>query len=197
MDAHVFIDDSQLDRMARLCQDSPQIFQQALKATLRRVGGNMRKNIRKGIKGESYLKSGVIGAAIGRLQIRGAEAKLTVAGSRLAGHKFRMIPDRVTARKGTRSVNWPSPGVKIGPQEPVRHASDPDYSKPFIIKTKSGLKAMFWRKKADNSLEMPGFAPPQYFAAFDRVQTPVMSEAERTFLQRLEHEIDYRLGLGR
>lgn len=196
MEAHVFIDDSQLNRLARLFQSSPELFQKAVRSTLRRVGSNMRKNVRKGVKGVSYLKSGDIASAFSRLKMNGMEVELTVAGSRKAAHKFHMVPNRITAKKGSRSVNWPSPGVKIGPGEPVKHPAKDGYSRPFIANV-NGLKAMYWREKSSGKLKMPPVAAPQYFAAFDEVKNPVMSEAEQTFLKRLEHEIDYRLGLGR
>jgi len=195
MDIHVFYDDRELNRLSQVFKDSPEIFGQALRAALRRTGGNMRKNVRKGMKAASYLKSADIASAIGRLQLNGMEAALTVAGAMKAGHKFRMVPNRVTARKGKRSIYWPSPGVNIGPGEPLRYPRKAGYYKPFIAKTRSGLKAMYWREKGTNQLSMPTVAAPQYFAAFDRVKDPVLAEAETAFMRRLEHEIDYRLGL--
>lgn len=194
MDVGITFDSAEFGRLADAFRNSPEIFAKAVRAALRRTGANLRKNVRSGIKSVSYFKSGAIAQALGKLQLHDMEVELTVAGSQAAGHKFRMVPNRVTARKGMRSVNWPSPGVQIGPGEPVRHASKTGFSKPFIANV-HGLKAMCWREKATGKLSMPTFASPQYFAAFDRVKDPVLNEAEKTFLARLEHEIDYRLGL--
>lgn len=196
MDVHIFYDDRELARLSQAFRDAPEIFGQALRAALRRTGGNMRKNIRQGMKAASYLKSGAIASALGKLKLDGNEAMITVAGAKKAGHNFRMTPNRVTARKGKRSIYWPSPGVKIGPDEAVRHAGSDAYYKPFIAQM-GGLKAMYWREKGTDKLSMPRFVSPQYFAVFDRVQKPVLSTAGEIFLQRLVHEIDYRLGLGK
>lgn len=196
MDVHIFYDDRELARLSQAFRDAPEIFGQALRAALRRTGGNMRKNIRQGMKAASYLKSGSIASALGKLKLDGNEAMITVAGAKKAGHNFRMTPNRVTARKGKRSIYWPSPGVNIGPGEPLRYPRKEGYYKPFIAKVK-GLKAMYWREKASGDLKMSPIVAPQYFAAFDKVKDPVLNEAEQTFLKRLEHEIDYRLGLGK
>lgn len=194
---NIFYDDKEFERLAKLCQNAPELFNKAIRSALRRAGHYMRKKVRQGIKSVSYFNNRDIGYALSRLQYYGAQVSLTVLGAQAAGHKFKMIPNRITARKGKRSIYWPSPGVKLGPDEPVRHASKAGFSKPFIMKTKSGLKAMYWREKETGDLKMPTFASPQYFAAFDRVQKPVLSTTGEIFLQRLVHEIDYRLGLGK
>lgn len=156
----------------------------------------MSKNIRKGIKEASYLKSSAIASALGKLKFTGNEASITVAGAKKAGHQFKMVPNRITARKGKRSIYWPSPGVNIGPGEPVRYPRKAGYYKPFIAQIQ-GLKAMYWREKTTGDLKMPTIVAPQYFAAFDKVKDPVLDEAAQAFLKRLTHEIDYRLGLGK
>lgn len=195
-DARVYYDDKEFERLAKLCQNAPDLFNKAIRSALRRAGHHMRKTVRKGIKSVSYFNNRDIGYALSRLQFYGAEVSLTVFGAQAAGHHFKMVPNRITARKGKRSIYWKSPGVKIGPDEPVIHAKKEGFSKPFIAQTKN-LKAMYWREKSTGDLRMPTFASPQYFAAFDRVQKPVLSSVGEIFLQRLIHEIDYRLGLGR
>lgn len=196
MQAHIFFDTAQFERLRNLL--SPDLFNKARVGALRRVAGNMRKNIRAGMRAASYLAGKDLTSAIGKLkaQAGGVEYSITVAGKKKAAHKFRMTPNRITARKGQRSVNWQSPGVAIGPGEDIRKPSESGFSKPFIAKTKK-LRAMYIREKGTSELYFPKIVSPQYFAAFDRVKYPVLEEAEQTFMKRLEHEIDYRLGLGR
>lgn len=194
MELQVKFDDGDFARLQSLFAQSPEIFGKAVRGALRRAGGNMRKEARLGIKGASFLKPSDIARALGRLQLTSEEAMFTVADARLAGHKFRLVPNRRTARKGVRSVNWPLTGVRIGPSEPIRYPQKAGFSKPFVAKVK-GQKVYYWREKATGDLKSPPIVSPQYFAAFDRVKDPVMAEAEATFLKRLEHEIDYRLGL--
>lgn len=191
---NIFYNDKEFERLAKLCQSAPDLFNKAIRSSLRRVGRYMRKTVHQGIRSASYFNNRDIGYALGRLQYYGASVSLTVAGAQATGHKFKLVPNRITAQKGKRSIHWPSPGVKIGPDEPVRHASKEGFYKPFIAKM-GEMKAMYWREKGTNQLKMPTFVSPQYFAAFDRVQKPVLSTCGDIFLQRLEHEIDYRLGL--
>lgn len=194
MDARIFVDGGEFDRLRESLKTCPDIFGKALRAALRRVGASMRKNIRKGVKGASYLKARDVASAIGKLRLESDEALVTVAGASLAGHKFRLVPNRVTARKGRRSIYWKVPLVKIGPDEKEIRPERDGFSKPFIARI-NGLKAMYWREKETGGIRMPPILPPQYFAAFDRVKDPVLSEAEKSFLRRLEREIDYRLSL--
>lgn len=189
-------DDSEFEKLAKLCQGAPDLFNKAVRSALRRAGRYMRKKLRMGIKSASYFDNRAINYALKALQFHGASVSLTVYGAQAAGHKFRLVPNRITARKGKRSIYWPSPGVKIGPDEKVRRASDPAFYKPFIANM-NGLKAMYWREKDGGRPKMPTFASPQYFAAFDRVQKPVLDTTGEIFLQRLAHEVYYRLGLGK
>lgn len=197
MEARIFIDDSDFERLSRLFAGAPALFKKAARTALRRAGGNMRKNIAQGMRGASYLKGRSLTGAIGKLKISDGEASVKVSGPKAAAHKFKMAPSRITARKGSRSVNWPSPGVSVGPGEPVKHLRVAGFSKPFIAKTKNAPKVMLMREKGTGKLKPVRPASPQYFAAFDRVQQPALDEAARAFRTRLEHEIDYRLGLGK
>lgn len=195
MEAAVFYDTKEFAKLQEAFKNSPDIFGKAVRAALRRAGASMRRGVRDKTRAVSYLRARAIASALGKLKVADNEAMFTVAGAQKFGHDFKLAPNRVTARKGTPSLNWPSPGVNIGPGEPLRYPRKAGFYKPFIARGKSGLKTMFWREKATGRLSMPPVAPPQYFAAFDRVQEPVLQEAEATFLKRLEHEIDYRLQL--
>lgn len=195
MNIHVYFDSHEIERLRELI--SPELFNKARVAALKRVASNMRKNIRKHMRQASYLSGKDLTSAIGRLiaHAGGVEYSIKIAGQGKAAHKFRMQPNRITARKGQRSVNWASPAVAIGPGEQLRQPLKAGFSKPFIAKTKNGLKTMYLREKMSGRLEMPKIVSPQYFAAFDKVKEPVLSEAKATFIKRLEHEVDYRLGL--
>lgn len=197
MNVHVYFDSHEIERLRGLI--TPELFNKARMGALKRVASNMRKNIRKYMRAASYLSGRDITQAIGRLVAHsgGEEYSIKIAGTSRAAHRFKMQPNRITARKGQRSRNWAAPAVAIGPGEAIRQPLRAGFSKPFIARTASGLKAMYLREKMSGRLEMPKIVSPQYFAAFDRVKEPVLNEAEATFLKRLEHEIDYRLGLAR
>lgn len=179
---------------------SPEQFRNACWNAIKRTGGNVRKNLRRYLRAVSFLKSGEIASAIGKVRFANSnhavEAAVTVSGRNKVASNFKLVPNRITARKGKRSINWLSPGVLIGPNERIRKPALAGYSKPFIAKTKK-LKAMYLRDESTGDLLMPEVASPQYFAAFDQVKDWVAEDAKETFQKRFEHEIDYRLGLGR
>lgn len=155
MEAHIYIDDHEFAELAKRFDDGTGLFQKSVKAALRRAGSNMRKNLIKGIRGASYLKVRDITDAFDPLQVTDTEARVRVAGRLLPADRFKLVPNRITARKGIRSVNWPSPGVSIGPGEPMRHLEEAGFSKPFITKFKNGHKGMYWREKYSGKLKTP------------------------------------------
>lgn len=127
----------------------PKEITKALKLAARRTGQSLRSDIRKGVRAESYLRGGDIGKAFGVLEVKEAGTAVTasfrVAGGWLPADHFKLIPNRVTARKRVRSVKWPSAGFKIGPSEPVRRPEGGSgLSKAFIILL-NGKKMMFQR----------------------------------------------------
>lgn len=191
---NVYYNDKEFARLAELCKGAPDLFSKAVSSALRRAGTYMRKLVRQEILKASYLDTKSISYALGRLQFYGAQVSLTVHGPNLAAHNFKIDPSRITARKGKRSKLWVSPRVKIGPGEPYKTPKKPGFSKPFMANV-HGFKAMYWREKATNTLKMPRLVSPQYFAAFDQVQKPMLSVPGEIFLQRLVHEIYYRLKL--
>lgn len=197
MDAYLFIDDSEFERLQGLLRSCPDLFRNACKAALKRVGGNMRRNIGKGMRAQSYLKGKEITGSIGRLQLSDDEAKVRVAGRKIPVHKFKLVPNRITARKGQRSVNWPEPKYKLGPKLKSRYGKrDNGESMGFIFRGKYSGKLVMGQRLG-KKIKTVYDVTPQYFAAFEEVKEPVMDEAQKTFMTRLEHEIDYRLGLGR
>lgn len=193
MEVAVFYDTKEFAKLQEAFKNSPDIFGKAVRAALRRAGANMGKGVRDKTRAVSYLKMRAIVSALGKLKVFDNEAMFTIAGAKKYGHDFKLAPNRITARKGKPSIKWPSPGVNIGPGEPLRYPHKAGFSKPFIARY--GEKGLFWREKSTGKLSMPPIVSPQYFAMFDEVQEPVLNEAEKTFLKRLEHEVDYRLGL--
>lgn len=177
----------------------PKEITKALKLAARRTGQSLRSDIRKGVRAESYLRCGDIGKAFGVLEVKEAGTAVTasfrVAGGWLPADHFKLIPNRVTARKRVRSVKWPSAGFKIGPSEPVRRPEGGSgLSKAFIILL-NGKKMMFQRygKKRGAFERVPGYSV-QYFSVFDRVQKPAMERARSTFEKRLAHEVERIIG---
>lgn len=198
MDLRIEFNNAELKRLHDFFASSSDMFNKARVAALSRTAGNMRKNIRKGLREVSYLAGRDLTSSIGKLVAAsgGVEFSVTVRGSKKVAHKFRLRPNRITARKGKPSTSWQSPLVHIGPGEAPRQILEPGFSKAFIARTKNG-RGLFLREKATGNLIMPKIVSPQYFAAFERVREPVLKDAKETFLKRLEHEIDYRLGLGK
>lgn len=198
MEGFVCFDDREFQRLERLMRGCPDLFRKACKSAIRRAAQGMRAGLGRGIRQKTYLRGREVSGAIGAAQFTsgGLEASVRVAGRKQQAHKFRLQPNRVTARKGSPSVSWPSPGVKPGPSEPLLNPGGGAYSKAFIAQ-RGGLKAMYLREKASGKLVMPTIASPQYYASFKDVHEPLLQKSGDVFIQRLEHEIDYRLGLGR
>lgn len=189
-------------RLEAMFRDGTPLFHQATGAALRRTAQNMRKNIRKLSRTVSYLKPAIFSKAIGSVvfiagnrgvTVSAMEASVKVAAPKQPAFRFKLAPNRVTARKGKRSTSWQSPNVLKGPGLTPLNPQIPGFSKPFIANVR-GKKAMYARERGTGRLVMPRIASPQYFAVFEAVREPVMREAGETFLKRLNHEIDYRLG---
>lgn len=190
----ITFDGREFARLASLFANGDPIFRQSVKAALRRAGSGIRSGLSKGIRAKSYLRGKTVSSALGRLIVTNEEASVRVAARNQPAFKFKLSPNKITARKGVRSKNWQSPDVLKGPGLAPLNPRIAGFSKPFITKTKSGFKGMYVRERHTGRLAMPRIASPQYFSAFDAVKKPVMREAGETFLKRLNHEIDYRLG---
>lgn len=200
-------DGKEFERLEYWFRDGTPLFHQAVGASLRRTAQNMRKNIKKLSQTVSYLKPDVFNKAIGSVVFmaggRGVtvfaksteemSASVNVKARNQPAFKFKLSPNRITARKGRRSTSWQSPDVLKGPGLAPLNPRIAGFSRPFIARI-GGRKAMYVRERHSGRLSMPRIASPQYFAAFEAVQGPVMEQAGQTFLKRLSHEIDYRLG---
>ena len=188
-----------MERILSPLSGLPKAITMAMKLAARRTGQTLRSDIRKGVKAESYLRGGDIGKAFGILEVKEAGTAVTasfrVAGGWLPADHFKLIPNRVTARKRICSIHWPSAAFQIGPSEPVsRPESGNGLSKAFVIRL-HGKKLMFQRygKKRGALERVPGYSV-QYFSVFDRVQQPAMERARSTFAKRLEHEVERVIG---
>lgn len=199
------IEDGEFERLSNIFGRADPVFRQAVKAAVRRAGGNMRKNVGKGIRGASYLKGKDVSAAIGSLKFAegGLEAGLLVRSINLPAHAFRLLPRKITARKGVLSRKWKEPKFQISPRlKPIyaeRHGGD---SRGFVFRSKHGGNLVMGQRGLNkegekNVVKTVRGVSVQYFAVFDEVKTPVLDEAEQTFLKRLNHELDYRLGVLR
>lgn len=174
--------------------------------TLMDTVGHMRSHLTRLIRSESYLKAGSIrksivmygygyipgdGYAIGYQHEWDVVAGVHVSSNQLPYDDFKLVPNRITARKRLKSKDWPTPGYKIGPGEPVRLAPLMEgASRPFVTRIR-GKKCMYYRKGVE-LLRARGISV-QYFAAFDRVSKPVQDSAKDFFIKRLLHQAKYRL----
>lgn len=199
MEAYVFYDDSEFKQLAELCRSSPNLFRQACRAAIKRAGQGLRQNIRSGIRAQSFLSGKPLSSAISRLKFSegGMEAGILVSSKPMPAHEFRLMPLRVTARKGKRSSSWPEPQYQLGPGLAPRRASRSNGgSRGFIFRGKNSGKLVLGQRLGEGRGKVKtvyGVAT-QYFAVFDEVKDPAMRNAGQTFMKRLEHEIDYRMG---
>lgn len=169
------------------------LIRKAISHAMKRAGINLRANVAREIAKEAYLKSGKIKRHISR---RSSDSAITIVvdSKRLAAHEYKLVPNRVTAKKRMRSRNWQPPGFRIGPREPVRVDATPGFSKPFNIKSAfSGKTEQVHRDLATGRL-YPVMGPSvQYFTAFGRVRDEIMAQAQEMFEKRLRHSIEYML----
>lgn len=176
--------------------------------TLQRTAGHMRAKLTSLIRSESYLKAGIIrksivpykydsipdldpsvpGGAfhIGYYREWDVKAGVHVASNQLPYDDFKLVPNRITARARLKSKDWPTPGYKIGPGEPVRLAPLMESaSRPFVARIRN-KKGIYYRK--DGRLLRARGISIQYFAAFERISEQVMDSVRDFFYDRLKHE---------
>lgn len=193
---------SKLQRHDLFAFDERLVIGRALQDTV----GHMRARLTTLIRSESYLKAGNIrksivmygygyepgdGYAIGYRDEWDVVAGVHVASNQLPYDSFKLVPNRITARKRLKNNDWPTPAYKIGPGEPVRLAPLMEgASRPFVARIR-GKKGIYYRKGVE-LLRARGISI-QYFAAFDRVSKPVQDSAKDFFIKRLLHEAKYRL----
>ena len=119
-------------------------------------------------------------------------AEIGVRGKPFGMDAFRLIPKRVTARRGRRSRDWPLSGYSTGPGEGIRTLpARGGRSAAFVIR--SGGRLVMLRRTSGGSLVRVYGYPVQYFAAFRAVHDPVERRAREMFEKRLRHEVRYRL----
>ena len=191
------IDIRAFDAILKPLKHVPSEMRNALRGTLQRSGRHLASRLSAEIKSESYLKSGDIKSSIGKPllsdSMNNLHVDVRVADRKLPLDYFRLMPGRVTARKGMRSSMWAAPAYQIGPREPkVTMEAESGYSKPFITRFKNG-KLLLMHKKGTKWVRIRKYAV-QYFAAFTRVEEAVFSDTRQFFKNRLEHEVDFRLG---
>lgn len=194
----------------------PHEIRGALWQAVKRSLDTTKKELATGIQNNSFLPKRLITDAITKPQMYGTERRgniktqtdsimgaVRVASRNLALDNFKLVPNRVTARKGP-STDWEAAGFQIGPQESVRYRDKANgLSKGFVLRGKS--KLMFFQAMLGKKRRYPGgrlgpvlFRPAsynvQYFAAFDRVQESLHHKAKERFETVLAHEVQYRLG---
>lgn len=173
----------------------PKQVDKAVRSAIRRAAPAMAREAAVQIRGHSFLKGGDIRAAISKPLYRaeggGFSAEFRVASKQMPMDKFRLVPRKVTARKGVRSTNWQVPGYQVGPNEPVRTVkAHGGKSKGFVIRR--GGKLYLMRRSGKHITRVFGYAV-QYFAAFGATHRAVEARARAMFEKRLEHEVQYQL----
>jgi len=162
----------------------------------KRAGTAMRTDVAKHVRAVSYLKAADIRGAMRPLRIdsegSGIRAWFNVGSKNLPADRFRLLPNRVTARKGRPSRAWPEPGFRIGPYSPLMHARG-GASRGFIANL-NGKKLFTRASRKRGSLRREYGWSVQYFASFDRVKESATKRAMDVFEERLLHEVRRALG---
>ena len=162
----------------------------------KRAGTAMRADVTKRVRSVTYLKGAEIRGAMKPLHVDrdsgGIRAWFNVSSKNFPADHFRLVPNRVTARKGRPSRMWPEPGFRIGPASPLMRAHG-GISKGFIANL-NGRKLFTRASRKRSSLRREWGWSVQYFAAFDRVKDPAVRRAMDVFEERLLHEVQRALG---
>lgn len=193
---NLHVDIANLEAITRPLKAFPGELEKVLKSSLSRTGARLASTVARAIKSETYLKSSDIRAALKKPLVKGSgsvmEVEVAVSSVQAPIDKFKLIPNRITARKGVRSSSWRGPSYKLGPKTPVQ-SPDADYgsSKPFVARL--GGKNRLLRRYGKKLKRVYGYSV-QYFAVFDSVEKPALEDARAFFEKRLAHEVDYRLG---
>lgn len=183
----LFVEMTDFGQILRPLKGLDKTTELAVNSALRRAGTAMRASLSKGIRRESFLKSGSIRGDIKKPVLDSGLVSVTVCGKMHGADSFKLIPDRITARKGMRSKDWPSAAFQVGPRVPVRRPA-----KAFVLMTKEGNKRMFQRK--EGKLERVKGVTSQYFSVFHQVQAPALERGREVFEKRLMREVQFRLG---
>lgn len=186
-----------IERILKPLAAFPNEAGKVLKRTLARSGQNMATNLSREIRKSSFLKAGDVRKALSRPLLSGdasgMQVEVTVGSRQLAMDHFRLVPARITARKGLASVNWPNAGYQIGPGEPVRFAETKNRGRAFVTRFAKAGRLLLLQRQGRKLLRVFGYSV-QYFASFDAVKTHIESQSRDYFERRLAHEIDFALG---
>ena len=205
-----------VDPVLGALQAFPKECRGAIWQAVKRSLTTLRKELAKSIGEVSYIKKGVIMDSISRVQRYGSSRAgsrketnsdvvmgyINVSSRQLPLEVYKLRPNRPTHPKG-RSRNMSLSGYQIGPREPVRYKKrTSDRSAGFVVKGKKGLHFLIglrgkYHRAPDgrlhqNLIRATGYSV-QYFANFDSVYQPIEQTLKQLFIERLNHEVQFRL----
>lgn len=202
---------SQYSKLMMLLGNAPKEMKGALREACKRAGGRLRALSTKELRHNTFVKTRSVGRAIGKLKIYQPDqwlvrAMFRVSDARIKAEHVKVLPSfRPTARKGYRMKDRPRTGFQVSSKLPVKYAGKGEMSKgnslPFVYWSPR-LHAM----KVGQSAKVGSHNPiyPQYtgHTIASLLSDPsffsgARQEAIEVFEKRLEHEIDYRIGLAR
>ena len=176
------VDISGMENLILPLKTFPKELEKALRQSLKRTGVHMASQVSKAIKAESYLKSGDIRAALGKPLIKGdanyVEAEVRVSGKQSPIDKFKLLPNRATAKKGVRSEKWRGPSYRLGPSVPVITPGASGGSKPFVALARGKKRLM---RRFGKNLKIAYGYSVQYFAVFERVRKASLDDSQEFF----------------
>ena len=190
------VDTRELAAIARPLSAMRGQLEKAVQAAVRRTGVTLRTDVIRQTAQVTYLQRAKITTAVFKPLVRTTaseiRAEIGVRGKPFGMDAFRLIPKRVTARRGRRSRDWPLSGYSTGPGEGIRTLpARGGRSAAFVIRS-GGRLVMLRRTSGGRLVRVYGY-PVQYFAAFRAVHDPVERRAREMFEKRLCHEVRYRL----
>ena len=178
------VDTRELAAIARPLSAMRGQLEKAVQAAVRRTGVTLRTDVIRQTAQVTYLQRAKITTAVFKPLVRTTASEIRA--------EIRLIPKRVTARRGRRSRDWPLSGYSTGPGEGIRTLpARGGRSAAFVIRS-GGRLVMLRRTSGGRLVRVYGY-PVQYFAAFRAVHDPVERRAREMFEKRLRHEVRYRL----
>ena len=181
------VDTRELAAIARPLSAMRGQLEKAVQAAVRRTGVTLRTDVIRQTAQVTYLQRAKITTAVFKPLVRTTaseiRAEIGVRGKPFGMDAFRLIPKRVTARRGRYSTG-PGEGIRTLPARGGRSAA-------FVIRS-GGRLVMLRRTSGGRLVRVYGY-PVQYFAAFRAVHDPVERRTREMFEKRLRHEVRYRL----
>ena len=118
------VDTRELAAIARPLSAMRGQLEKAVQAAVRRTGVTLRTDVIRQTAQVTYLQRAKITTAVFKPLVRTTaseiRAEIGVRGKPFGMDAFRLIPKRVTARRGRRSRDWPLSGYSTGPGEGIR-----------------------------------------------------------------------------